>query len=442
MESKNTIRTYVYTSYVVQALNVLVNFVFSVIIVRLLGADGFGDYSIFTNSLAFAILLLGFNLPSVLVFFITNKRIHPGKLLFSSLGISLVMALLLVLLLYNSNSIGLAKHVFPEGLNKPSWIWLFVIQFFLLQGNQLFTAYLNAHKIFIPVSIATVVMNVLLVSFWAANFFFPVSSEIPLLDFIWIVNIIFNAFLALYLILLIVKKTGHSLAFKFINAADIKLMWSFALIVYACNTLQFLNYKMDIWFVHYFRTDAETGIYALALALSQLIWILPNAISAVLLNYYEVNKREDSLRLSIRFGRVAIYLSLFTALLLIVIFYFAVPLLYGTQFNEAFKFCSLLFIGTVPFSIAIIIANLNSGIGFIRINLFATIFTFVLGFLLDFFLIPAHGLMGATLAKIIVYIAGMVFHVAVAHFLYKLPWTEFFKRPDFRQLFRKDVLSN
>jgi stage V sporulation protein B len=442
VERKNAIHTYVYTSYVVQTLNVLVNFVFSVVIVRLLGADGFGDYSIFTNSLAFAILLLGFNLPSVLVFFITNQRIHPGKLLCSSLAVSLIMALLLVLLLYNSSSIGLATHVFPEGLNKPSWIWLFVVQFFLLQANQLFTAYLNAHKIFIPVSIATVVMNVLLVGFWVAKLFSPVPSILPLLDFIWVVNIIFNTFLALYFVFLILTKTRQSLTFKFISGADVKLMSGFALIVYACNTLQFLNYKMDIWFVHYYRSDAETGIYALALSLSQLIWILPNAISAVLLNYYEVNKREDSLRLSIRYGRVAIYLSLLTALLLIIIFYFAVPLLYGTQFKEAFKLSTLLFIGTVPFSIAVIIANLNSGIGFIRINLFATIFTFVFGFILDFSLIPGYGLMGATVAKIIVYIAGMLFHVVVAHFLYKLPWTEFFKWPDFRQLFRKDVLSN
>src|SRR4051794_10157939 len=109
------IRTYVYTSYLVQAINVLVNFVYSIVIVRLLGAAGFGEYSIFNNSLAFSILLLGFNLPSVLVFFITNQRVNPGKLLFSSLLFNCVTSLLLIPFLYNADNLRIAIHIFPGG---------------------------------------------------------------------------------------------------------------------------------------------------------------------------------------------------------------------------------------------------------------------------------------------------------------------------------------
>src|SRR5450432_1187496 len=96
------IRKYVYVSYAVQAMNVAVNFIYSLIIVRQLGASGFGEYAVFYNSLAFAVLLFGFNLPAVIVFFITNKRIDPGKLLFSSFLFTFFTTLCLALLLYQS----------------------------------------------------------------------------------------------------------------------------------------------------------------------------------------------------------------------------------------------------------------------------------------------------------------------------------------------------
>jgi O-antigen/teichoic acid export membrane protein len=382
------IRKYVYVNYAVQAISVAVNFIYSLIIVRQLGASGYGEYAIFYNSLAFAVLLLGFNLPSIIVFFIANKRIDPGQLLFSSLFITFFTTIALVFLLFESRRLGISVHIFPGGNNRVLWIFFFAAQFFLLQAGQVLAAFLNANKIFIPLALFTLLSNVILLLFWAMITTHILRIDVPAFNLIWWISIAINSAILLYSALLLYRRRLIPSFRRGVGLSGMRIIGGFAIIVYLCNTLQFLNYKMDIWFVNYFHGEKDTGVYALALSLSQLIWILPNAISTVLLNYFQVKEKQRSMELAIHYARITVYASLLTSIVLSVAYYFALPYFYGPPFHETFKVCLVLFAGTIPFSISIIIANLNSGIGFIRINLFATLLILVMGCVLDYALIP------------------------------------------------------
>ena len=132
---------------------VAVNFIYTLVIVHQLGVKGYGDYSLFFNSLAFAILVLGFNLPSIIIFFTANKKVDEGKLLHSCIFFNLISSVLLGLVLAWSDRIGFSHQVFPGGENKGILIFFFVAQFFLIQISQVLTAFLNAHKIFIPAAV-------------------------------------------------------------------------------------------------------------------------------------------------------------------------------------------------------------------------------------------------------------------------------------------------
>ena len=429
----SNLNKYVSLSFLVQVVTVAVNFIYSLIIVRLMGASGFGEYSLFSNSLAFSLLLLGFNLPSVLVFYITNKRINAGRLLFTSMVVTLLLSGVLALLLNGSESMGWAIHIFPGGQNKTKWIFFFVTLFFLMQTSQLLIAYLNAHRVFVSVSLFLVISNLALLAFWAMYLQEWIRIPASLFDLVWWVNIILNLGTVGYLAILAIRKTTGKFEWRFLRIAEVKMVAGFALIVYACNTIQFLIYKMDIWFIHYFRTNEETGVYALALSLSQLIWILPNAVSVVLLNYYEVHKKEESVTMAMRYGRFSLYATLLSAGILSIIYYFALPVVYGFEFGRVFYLSLLLFLGAVPFSVAITIANLNSGIGFVRINLYATCFSFLLGLGLDILLIPAWGIEGAIAVKVVVYLCGVLFHIIAGRLMYGLPWRQLFAWPPSRK---------
>lgn len=423
-----------------QAVNVIVNFVYSLVIVKLLGAAGYGEYAVFYNSLAFAVLFLGLNLPAVITFFVTNKRVNAEKFLVLCIIISLVNTGLLFFALTRSDNWRFSIHIFPEGLNKPLWIFFFCAQFLLLQLNQLLTAFLNAHKIFVAPALFSMVINIALVAFWGIYLSGLFSVDIALFDMIWWVSIFFQTIIVVYFIYIAFAQAGAGLLTKPSGIATLKLVGGFTIIVYTCNTLQFLIYKMDIWFVNYFLGTVDTGVYALALSLSQLIWILPNAVSSVLLNYYQTNNRESSMQLGLLYGNLSIYACLIFGIGLLGIYYYIIPLLYGQQFEQVFLLCAILFAGTIPFTLSIIIANLNSGIGYIRINLYATIFVLVIGIVLNIALIPVYGIKGAAIGKVISYVAGTVFHIVVTDFLYKLPWQQFFRFPRFKEIIKTNVI--
>ncbi len=427
------IRKFVYVSYIVQAITVVVNFIYSLVLVHQLGSDGYGEYALFFNSLAFAVLLFGFNLPSITVFFIANRRIDPGKLLFSSLLFTFLTTLLLALLLIQSDRWNLSIHIFPGAHSKPLWIFFFAAQFLFMQVNQVLAAYLNANKVFISIGVFAMLGNILVLVFWILVVLHVIDLKASSFDTIWWVSLIVSFCISIYSVYVIRRRAIPSSFWKLISVADLRMLAGFAVIVYLCNTIQFLNYKMDIWFVNYFRTGEETGVYALALSLSQLIWILPNAISAVLLNYFRVQERESSIRLATQYARVTVWFAFLSAIGLSAVYYLALPRLYGPEFQNTFTLCIILFIGTIPFSLSIIIANLNSGIGFIRINLYATIFTFILGFILDIVLIPEYGIKGAAIAKMIIYVSGLIFQIIVGRVLYKLRWMEMFRFPSLKK---------
>ena len=51
----------------------------------------------------------------------------------------------------------------------------------------------------------------------------------------------------------------------------------FSMPAYLGNLLQFLNYRLDVFFVAQFRPMEELGCYTLAVSLAQLIWVLSSA---------------------------------------------------------------------------------------------------------------------------------------------------------------------
>ena len=428
-------------NYIFQVFTIGINFVYSLIIVHQLGASGYGEFSIFFNSIAFAILLFGFNLQGVIVFFTANKIIEPGKLLFSSIAFVFITAAILAVLLSFSGELNFSQHVFPGGNNKSIWIFFFTAMFLLLQLNQILAGFLNANKIFIPISFFSFLCNSALIIFWICIIFKLINIPAERFNLIWWASIIMNSCIALYAFWLIKKRVAVNISMKLLSIPEVKIISAFIVIVYLCNTIQFMNYKMDIWFINYFVDDAHTGVYSLAISLSQLIWILPNTISAVLLNYFQVKQRESSIKMAVTYAQLSFYFSCITAFVLLVIYYFAIPAIYGAEFSDTFLLCAILFLGAIPFSLSIIIANLNTGIGFVKINLYATVFVFLVGLMLDVIVIPKYGMIGAAIVKAGVYNLGLVFQLIMARKLYNLQWTNLFKLPGIKNIFKFEAAS-
>jgi O-antigen/teichoic acid export membrane protein len=419
----------IYVNYLVQLCAVATNLVFTLLIVHELGATGYGEYSLFFNSLAFSILLLGFNLPAIVIFFIANKKIDASKLLTSGLLFISAASLALSLLLSFSKELGFATAIFPNGDPKSIWIFFFAAQFFLLQVNGLLAAFLNAHKIFLPVSLTSFCCNLLLLFFWFLLSSGSVSFRESNFNLIWWSSIGCNSVILIFYLYLAFARVGVIGKSGIISRVNLGQIAGFAFIVYLCNTIQFLNYKMDIYFVNHYGIKQDVGIYSLALSLSQLVWILPNTVTGIVVNYLEVNKRQQSIGYAMDYASPIFYSSLLISILLFIAYYFLLPVVYGSDFTAALDLCLILFFGAIPFTLSIMIAALNSAIGFVRLNLYATLFAFFLGFTLDLLFIPLFGLIGAAWAKVIMYIGGLAYQMYLGKRFYNLVPGDLFRLP-------------
>ena len=65
--------------------------------------------------------------------------------------------------------------------------------------------------------------------------------------------------------------------------AGLKSVMRFSTPAYAANVLQYLNYRLDLFLVAYFRGLKEVGLYALATSLAQLIWLVSGAVATAVL---------------------------------------------------------------------------------------------------------------------------------------------------------------
>ena len=62
-------------------------------------------------------------------------------------------------------------------------------------------------------------------------------------------------------------------------SAGLRTVIRFAAPAYAANVLQYLNYRLDLFLVAYFRDLRQVGLYALAATLTQLVWLISGAVA-------------------------------------------------------------------------------------------------------------------------------------------------------------------
>jgi O-antigen/teichoic acid export membrane protein len=82
------------------------------------------------------------------------------------------------------------------------------------------------------------------------------------------------------------------------------------------NLLQFFNYRLDAFLVNFFLGAAGVGIYGSAVALAELLWQLPNAVSYVLFPKSANSSHETMNRLTPRVFWVVLAVSAMGAMLL------------------------------------------------------------------------------------------------------------------------------
>jgi len=67
-----------------------------------------------------------------------------------------------------------------------------------------------------------------------------------------------------------------------LSGPEIKVFLSVSVVTLITNSIQFLAYRMDYWFIEYYRGVKELGWYSLSVRLVQVFWVLPALFAAIL----------------------------------------------------------------------------------------------------------------------------------------------------------------
>jgi O-antigen/teichoic acid export membrane protein len=187
----------------------------------------------------------------------------------------------------------------------------------------------------------------------------------------------------------------------------------FGLQSWAGNLLQQINYRFDVLILGGFASARAVGVYSIALTVTSIAWVLPQALQTVLFprtaslaastvaKEVSVEEADEALARAIRHG---VLLTIPTALLVSGLLVIAVPLLYGRRFHETIVLGFIMLPGVLLLGVAKILAAAIAGRGKPRYTLYSSLISVPLTLGLYFTLIPTAGAHGAALASCISYL--------------------------------------
>ncbi len=399
-------------SYASQIVVVLSNFLCSILAARMLGAKGQGDLALYSSFTGFVTLLIGMGLPSALVYFIASKKIEKGKVIPLLISATILCLVLFVLFFLTAKELDFMRIFLPNFiLENNLWSYVLIVHLLLLMMGQYFNSLLQAEGQFTRSGIISILGSVLLLTLYWLKYNGQVASGI--LPIYWIVGSLFLVSGIQYFVqmVLIFRTDRNYFTFQHFAFIEIQSLLVFALIAYTANLVQFLNYKMDIWFINYFHNNKEMiGVYALSATLAQIVWHLPNALHNVLYTYVSSNGDwESKLRRASKSSQWLLLYGIGAGVLGFLLSKWLVPMWFGEEFAQGPQLIGILLFGIIPFCYGIGISAFFAGIHKVYINMYASLIGLIFCVILDIWWIPNYGIVGAAYASVISYLVSTVF---------------------------------
>jgi O-antigen/teichoic acid export membrane protein len=188
----------------------------------------------------------------------------------------------------------------------------------------------------------------------------------------------------------------------------------FGLQAWGANLLQQVNYRFDVIILAGFATARDVGVYSVALTLTGVAWVLPQALQTVLLPRAasldeatltgELAAAESDAALA-KAVRHSVLLSVPAALLVALLLLVALPLLYGPKFHQTIWLGFVLLPGVLLLGVGKVLSSAVAGRGHPRYALYTSAVVMPLTLGLYFGLIPSFHQWGAAVASVASYAA-------------------------------------
>jgi len=402
---KHIFKNKVFQTLLVSIPNLVSGFFISVCIARFLGDEAKGALGLISFNIELFVLILGLSIGTAITYFIANEKISVGKIYSMSLTILLLGSAIIVASYFIADQFNQNIIIYSKKYFSATVITYFFTLYFLTVFKQMAIAFLQGYQKIDWIN--------------RCSLFTAIASPlfiIPLIFFTHAEGSAQNFEMAVVLLTVISIVTTLPILYfcrKVIIQKNIKIEkfgWKnhlypfvkFSFIGHLSNLVNFLNYRIDIWFITFFFNDRLDllGHYLVAVSLSQMIWMIPQAINLV---YFPILCKEPSVNLTIKVTRFNNFLVLIVLVIGVIISPFVIPFLYTHEFQASVIPFQILLGGMFFSSLTKTLSSYIFAVGKVKINLLATVVGVIITLILDFTLIPRYGIIGAAWATNITY---------------------------------------
>ncbi|NLG93365.1 MAG: oligosaccharide flippase family protein [Clostridiales bacterium] len=258
--------------------------------------------------------------------------------------------------------------------------------------STIYTCVLRGENKFSAYNIITLIQRVLTTVFAFSVFFWKTPMVIILSSILIMVAMIFMCIFAL--------RRGPEQEIPEENdiAVGAGAIVKYSLKSHVSNILTYLNTYAANFIVKGYYKVAALGVYSFASTLMEQVWLLPNAVSMVIMSRIAGMKaQEDKVKLTLMSCKIVAYITFVCAFLLTVVAQVFVPILFP-KYVEAVPALRILIVGSIFITYAKVLANSIAAYGKPELNIIATAIGVAFNIVLSFLLIPGLGINGAALS--------------------------------------------
>lgn len=376
----------------------------TVLITRLTGAEGFGLYSLIVVNAGLLHLFTSLGIPSGITHHAASGLTSIGglrKVIILSTLAQLILVLVVEVFTWKATGHG---FIWPE---TGTLAILFGVLFFLsVSLNEKYAAVLlGRHR---QTDVNRIAFVFTTASALALLSWHLVSGKSDLRIVITLL-VLFACAQVVRLAFPVYAVTSPKAVAADDGGVDWKALLGYSVVNYLANAVQFLAYRVDYWILDHYHGNGSLGIYALAVRMAQLLWVLPAVAASILFPLGSAGRADKELVGLVL--RVVMALGLISIAAMAVLASWVLPAFFGGAFAASVRPFWILLPGVLLFTINMVLAAWFAGTGRPRYNMWMSLASFIIILLLDLAWIPGHGAAGAAAASTVAYTSSAVMAV-------------------------------
>ena len=220
----------------------------------------------------------------------------------------------------------------------------------------------------------------------------------------------YSYYLALTTTLFIGLKITSIPSFKNIKLHNIRLITKYGFNNEISNFFQFLNYRFSYFFIAEFIGFNQLGVFSVAVAVSEALWIVSKSISAIHFSETINSKKfKKDLILTSKAAKQNLVFSILLAIILMLVPNTFFTFIFGVKFTGVKTITMYLIPGIIAIATSNLYGHYFAAIGKLTILKNKSYLGFISTLLTSILLIPKYGLLGACLSLNISHITSSIY---------------------------------